>query len=331
MTSSEVEPPRKTIKLDSQPTGDHSDLVTNVSTLDLNTFGVMAASNNFEWAHTAAAVFKEYGFCVVRGVLSKDAAADVLDCCQRVEQELLKGDLSLRGNRDFGRYSMGTAAKTGALLHHAAWRHLLDCTPVLDVLDNIFLNSGGFSIVGGAGDFVRAGTPFYQALHSDIGPAKIPRVHRVADPPPLVVVNFAVEPVTHVNGPMRIIPRKRNLNWDFAPCFADESPEMRSSRVFPLQAGDAIIRDARVWHGGTPNLSDRTRFLPNLEVASASFTDVLLARHELWPVLPHEICETLSPRCRKYCPDAILAASTADCEGFRPNKPALRESWTERF
>ena len=41
------------------------------------------------------------------------------------------------------------------------------------------------------------------------------------------------------------------------------------SKIFPLSAGDALIRDIRVWHGGCPNLSDSAGGLPSLALESA--------------------------------------------------------------
>lgn len=38
---------------------------------------------------------------------------------------------------------------------------------------------------------------------------------------------------------------------------------MQFSTLCPLPAGAAIFRDNRCWHGGTPNLSERFRALPN--------------------------------------------------------------------
>merc|ERR1711953_1571505 len=109
---------------------------------------------------------------------------------------------------------------------------------------------------------------------------------------------------------MRIIPGKLKLNGDPVHCepwFIDEPDDMRSSRLFPLSVGDVIIRDARLWHGGTPNLSNETRFLPNIELASASFSEVLISRKELWAVLPHHLFSKLSPRCQEHCPAVIVA------------------------
>ena len=40
---------------------------------------------------------------------------------------------------------------------------------------------------------------------------------------------------------------------------------MKLSTVCPAPAGSVLIRDVRAWHGGTPNLTDETRAIPNIE------------------------------------------------------------------
>jgi hypothetical protein len=40
---------------------------------------------------------------------------------------------------------------------------------------------------------------------------------------------------------------------------------MKLSTLCPVPAAAAIVRDNRTWHGGTPNLSDHVRALPNIE------------------------------------------------------------------
>ena len=52
---------------------------------------------------------------------------------------------------------------------------------------------------------------------------------------------------------------------------------MRLSTVCPAPAGAVLLRDVRAWHGGTPNLSEETRSIPNLEFYAPWF-------HE--PVVP---------------------------------------------
>ena len=55
---------------------------------------------------------------------------------------------------------------------------------------------------------------------------------------------------------------------------------MRLSTVCPVPAGGIMVRDVRAWHGGTPNLSDATRSIPNLEFYAPWFREpILIAAH----------------------------------------------------
>ena len=50
------------------------------------------------------------------------------------------------------------------------------------------------------------------------------------------------------------------------PSAEAEAEWMRLSTLCPVPAGAAVLRDARAWHGGTPNLTrNQTRALPNVE------------------------------------------------------------------
>ncbi|CAK0842134.1 unnamed protein product, partial [Prorocentrum cordatum] len=191
------------------------------------------------WASAAADAFRGAGFVVVLGALSEEACEEVLRACHDMEREMLRHDPERLGCRDPGRYSFGAAAQSGALLHLPAWRHLLDCEAVLAVLDANF-----------------------QALHSDLGPSRVPPGQRADWPPPKVAVNFSVQRIdTAAFGPMRALPARKTLELgQQPPPFAGESDHSRRSTLFPLPAGAAVLRDLRVWHGGTPNLTAETRF-----------------------------------------------------------------------
>jgi len=43
-----------------------------------------------------------------------------------------------------------------------------------------------------------------------------------------------------------------------------------------LPAGSIMIRDTRAWHGGTPNVSDAVRAIPNLEFYAPWFREPLV-------------------------------------------------------
>ncbi len=75
---------------------------------------------------------------------------------------------------------------------------------------------------------------------------------------------FIASNVSALNAPIRQIPMSQNLQRPI-PNLEDEPDWMKRSTVCPLEAGTAIIRDPRAWHGGTPNLSNEMRCLVNME------------------------------------------------------------------
>ena len=275
------------------------------------------------WLDLAVRIFKAAGFVVVLNVLSDEACADVLETCKAWEENMLRCDPDLLGNRDPGRYSMGAASQSRALLHEPAWRNLLDNGAVLDLLECIFLEQG-FHFCGGGGDFVIGRTKNFQALHSDLGVHRVPDELRYTFVPPKVAVNFTVQRITESMGPMRIIPGRMVVDeGDIPPVFARESQEMRESKLCPIPPGAGIFRDLRTWHGGTPNQSPTTRFLPSVEVVSGRYLQAA-STEKAWQrglsqCLPQEQFETLSGRCQNYC-RAIL---TKKCSRIGVKKAAV--------
>lgn len=80
-------------------------------------------------------------------------------------------------------------------------------------------------------------------------------------------------------------------------------PRWLSSRLFFLEAGDCVVRDVRVWHGGCPNLSRAARYLPSIEVASRDLVARYADRDDAWPKkgLPAAHAQAMSPRARRLC------------------------------
>jgi hypothetical protein len=290
------------------------------------------AEDPASWVTEAADRFRREGFVLLNHVLTPAASHELLSTCKEVEDEMLRYDPHGVGCRDQGRYSFGAASRSGQMLHHAAWRHLLDCAPVLDALEAIL--PSGFRFCGGGGDFVLGGTRHYQALHSDIGHRRVPAELQAEHPPPKLAVNFAVQDITSADfGPIRIVPRCRTLtaSSEQPPCCIDEQDAQRESKLFPMLEGSALIRDLRVWHGGTPNVLAETRFLPNVELVSAGYAEFLDAGHSFNPnrqcsacssggcVLPGkerdrtldpEIYKQLTPRCQRLCVSIVAESGS---------------------
>ena len=234
-----------------------------------------------DWAVRASEIFKERGFVVLLGALSDKRATKVCADCLAIARSILDDVAKPQGNRHGGaRYSFGKASSTGSLLHLPSFaRYLLDNTAVITTLQAISALStdeaepsqkvaNAFKCVSAGGDFVLAGERRFQRAHNDLG--CVSKTSNVLLPTPLIAANFCVEHISGENGPMRMIPGTQLTqgHWDSSP---EEPPEWRGFRLFPLPAGAVILRDVRTLHGGSPNFSEKVRFLPAVEFASDEF------------------------------------------------------------
>eukprot|EP00930_Biecheleria_cincta_P044971 TRINITY_DN3098_c0_g2_i1.p1 TRINITY_DN3098_c0_g2~~TRINITY_DN3098_c0_g2_i1.p1 ORF type:complete len:582 (+),score=75.37 TRINITY_DN3098_c0_g2_i1:148-1893(+) len=270
------------------------------STLDVETVSVgpfdSAVGLSEKEVADAAAIFREHGFVILKGVLDQKGVTEVHQTCLQLAKGFSARDPTGQGNRNPGRYSIGGIP---CLRLEAFAMNLLNCQPVHDVVEEIYKRgiaseSGNaefhdephYFVKRAGGDYCLGTTANFQKIHSDmrsasplaptLGDAKHGPVHS-KEVPPAISVNYCTEDLHRWNGPMRII------NWDqmlgfgagkgkCAPSLDEEiklEPDWLQSKIFPLSAGDALIRDIRVWHGGCPNLSGSARFLPALELESA--------------------------------------------------------------
>lgn len=97
----------------------------------------------------------------------------------------------------------------------------------------------------------------YQTAHSDGRP--LFRGTDLALPVYAVAVNFPLVDFTEQNGPLEIWPNGTHLLADVAPW---EGAKDRDPQRVLMPAGSVLVRDTRMWHRGSPNLSDAAR--PNL-------------------------------------------------------------------
>mmetsp|Transcript_92697 Transcript_92697/g.299896 ORF Transcript_92697/g.299896 Transcript_92697/m.299896 type:complete len:431 (-) Transcript_92697:79-1371(-) len=265
------------------------------------------------WCEDALRCFRANGLVVVKSMLTE--TSELLVACRRVEAEILEtnqGRVIARGfgSRGPGRWSMGAASRTGSLLHDHAWARLLNSGLLLQLLERVMPHRG--RCISAGGDFVcGGGVSGYQTLHSDMcgydhGPFE------VSFPAPFISVAFVVHPIDADSGPMRAIPGTQTLAF-VARCDGlglpnlDEEPEVwRRSTLHPLEAGDVIVRDVRVLHGGTPNRTDQTRFLPSLEFASQPFRNS--EEYNKWddrPSMPWDIFAELTRGAQGWCDNCV--------------------------
>ena len=259
-----------------------------------------------DWAVT---LFRRDGFVVVSDVLTQEQTDYLAAGCDQVVSEIVAMDTQNTGNRGAQRYSFGGSSLTRSQLHRPEWQMLLDLPLVNELVSAIF-GSPDYVLRAASGDFCLPGTVHYQPLHSDIrdylSKEKTPfsafidptNNLTIRDLPcPYVCVNFLPQELTALNGPTRQIPGSQHSRQPI-PTLEDEPEWMRLSTVCPAPAGSIMIRDVRAWHGGTPNLSDATRSIPNLEFYAPWF------REPMVPGISHEDYKKMSAhaqRLARFC------------------------------
>lgn len=229
-------------------------------------------------------VFRRDGFAVIADVLTADQVGVLKTGCDEVVDEVLAVDPDRIGNRGSHRYSFGAASMSGSQLHRPEWQMLLDLPTLTPIITAIF-EDPGYLLRAAGGDFCLPGAVRYQPLHSDMRDRESPEATPFSSfhdprghlstrdlPCPYVCANFLTVDATPINGPTRQIPSTQHSREPFPTL--DEEPEwMKLSTVCPAPAGAVQLRDVRAWHGGTPNLSDEVRSIPNVEFYAPWFRE----------------------------------------------------------
>lgn len=235
----------------------------------------------------AVELFRRDGFVVVADVLNQQQTQFLANGCNEVAAEILALDSERSGNRGSHRYSFGGSSLTRSQLHRPEWQMLLEI-PVVDELVTAIFGSSDYSLRAASGDFCLPGATSYQPLHSDVNDSIDATKSRFSSfhdprgqltirdlPCPYVCVNFLPQDVTPLNGPTRQIPGTQHSRVPI-PSLEVEPEWMRLSTVCPAPAGAIMIRDVRAWHGGTPNISDKMRAIPNLEFYAPWFHEPIV-------------------------------------------------------
>jgi ectoine hydroxylase-related dioxygenase (phytanoyl-CoA dioxygenase family) len=235
----------------------------------------------------AVRLFNRDGFVVVRDALDAEQLAFLRAGVEEAVKEIIALDPDRSGNRGSHRYSFGGSSLTRSMLHRAEWQMLVDLPTVTPIVTAIF-GSSDYVLRSASGDFCLPGATKYQPLHADMrdfvdrasspfSSFHDPRGHLSTRdlPCPYVAVNFLTVDSTPLNGPTRQIPGSQHARAPF-PTLTEEPEWMRLSTVCPVPAGSVQIRDVRAWHGGTPNLSDHVRAIPNLEFYAPWFREPVI-------------------------------------------------------
>lgn len=279
---------------------------------DLETYNGMPGLEVLSPAEVDAAVriFYRDGFVVVRDVLSTEQVKFLRRGCEREAALVVDADHRQQGNRGPNRYSWGSASRTNSMLHHEEWVMLVDLDTLRPIVTAIF-GSDQFHLRRAAGDFCLPGAN-YQPLHADIGDHSggfsDPRgILTIRDLPcPVVCCNFLAQDFTKLNGPTRQIPGTQHSR-EKIPNLEQEPLWMKYSTVCPAPAGSVLIRDIRAWHGGTPNLSNEMRAIPNAIFLAPWFNE----RQK--PSMPREMFDLLSEHGRKVC-ERVVSSHTVNRE-----------------
>ena len=278
----------------------------------------------------ALRLFHRDGFVVVRDILDSDQLAFLREGSDRAVREIIALDTERRGNRGSHRYSFGGSSITRSMLHLPEWQMLLDLPRLTPLLVAIF-GSPDYMLRAASGDFCLPGAVDYQPLHADMRDwvdAKSTPFSSFHDPrgflttrelpAPYVCVNFLVVDMTPLNGPTRQIPGSQHSRAPF-PTLEEEPEWMRLSTVCPAPAGAVMIRDVRAWHGGTPNLSEDVRAIPNVEFYAPWFREPIL------PCISHREYEQLSEHAQAVARFSVADSNTELETGYTvgPTPPKL--------
>ena len=270
----------------------------------------------------AVRIFRRDGFVVIADALDEEQTAFLRAGVREVAAEIVAADDEAKtGNRGSHRYSFGGSSVTRSMLHRPEWRMLVDLPTVTPIITAIF-ESSDYLLRAASGDFCLPGATGYQPLHSDIrdfDPQGISPFSSFHDPrgaltirdlpSPYIAVNFLPDDQTALNGPTRQIPGSQHSRAPIPTL--DEEPEwMRLSTVCPAPAGAIQIRDVRAWHGGTPNLSDELRAIPNLELYAPWFREPMI------PGISHADHQTLSDHARHLTRYAVMDSSEELPQGY---------------
>lgn len=281
----------------------------------------------------AVRIFHRDGFVVVRDVLSAEKTEVLRRGVEEVVDEIVALDADRHGNRGNHRYSFGGSSVTRSMLHRPEWRMLLEVPVVLEIVAAIF-QSDDFTLRAASGDFCLPGAVEYQPLHVDMrdwvdnastpfSSFHDPRGHLSTRdlPCPYVCVNFLPMDMHALNGATRQIPGSQHARAPIPTL--DEEPEwMRLSTVCPAPAGAVQIRDVRAWHGGTPNVSDAMRAIPNLEFYAPWFREPTI------PGISYADHQTLSETGQRLT--RFLVADSSETLPLGYNVRPLRRSMNPR-
>lgn len=99
---------------------------------------------------------------------------------------------------------------------------------------------------------------YTQPVHRDAGHLWADQA--VPHPTASLMINISLGSVKAINGPIEIWPYS-HLDPDTSIWIDEERQKSYASKLVCTNNGDILIRDIRLWHRGTPNISNRPRHM----------------------------------------------------------------------
>ena len=181
----------------------------------------------------------EPGFTVVRGVLDAAEVAAYADDLSRIETDLatVPATNGFEGTHTLRVYNL--------LRHGPMWQRIPTSARVLGIVDGV-LDPG--CLVSSLSSIRIQPGETAQPIHSDDQLIPLTQPH-----PPLICNSmWALTEFTEANGATRLVPRSHVLD---SPEFGADLETVAAE----MQAGDVLVWDGSLWHGGGANTTDRDR------------------------------------------------------------------------
>ncbi len=186
----------------------------------------------------------EQGFVVLRKVMDPDWLQATLDTCE----QLLKAEGASAGS-EF-RQELGSDRLANLVDKGECFQRLVSHPLMLEAAESVLGPDWKLSSLN-----YRAALPGegLQPLHCDMGLA--------ADESGYAVFNsiWLLDDFTTENGPTRFVPRTHRSGQLPQQALSDPLATHPDQQIALGQAGDVILTNAHMWHGGTTNRSARAR------------------------------------------------------------------------
>lgn len=315
------------------------------STLDFEAISTSVAHQ--DWVQKAASIFKQYRVVILNDLFSHRVTDLVLKALQDLHQNwsaVYDPDGAV-GNRLPGRYELMGAFDVWHLTHLPGYLEALEEFAQKGGL-RLIEALGSYKFVGGHAHLCLTGTQNWQPLHSDFvhpGPREMSPLWKDPAHVPFMDLMFTLHPLTSTNAALRVIPgvptieeTYQQFGWNGTPPpkSKKEHDIFRRAGLYPLPAGCGVLRDIRIWHGGTPNTSGEDRYTAVLRFYSTWSLDLWKDKvYEGKGVDQQEMQEKLGHEAQQIVSRHIVRSENdpkpqmVDFEGW----PLKYDGWKHRY